>query len=231
MSSRKRKCFKGKPCSATCIQRSKVCRVELAAGPQNLIKKAHDYIKANSKTLADHVGKGAAAWKTGKVLGTAISSYLENRYGIPRETSIKLAETAVQGIMATALDFKHLGNSRDLARKLTTEIAAAFIGKTSHAGMESFLSAKEIESALNTALPILAGKVSGIGTAIAASKVPSPAKLARLIVERSESDILKLKQLIKPNELKFEESTFPIDTLGDITLIALNLSYRHGKVQ
>lgn len=227
----RKRCTKGKPCSAACIQKSDICQVELSDGPQNLIRRANDYIRANSKTLADHVGKGAAAWKTGKVLGTAISSYLESRYGIPRETSIKLAETAVQGIMATALDFKHLGNGGDLARKLTTELAAAFIGKTSHAGMEGFLSTKEIESTLNTALPVLAGKVSGLGTAIAASKVPSPAKLARLIVERSESDILKLKQLIKPNELKFEESTFPIDTLGDITLIALNLAYKHGKVQ
>jgi hypothetical protein len=193
-----------------------------------LIRKAQEYISANSKELADHVGKGAAAWKTGKILGNAISSYLEGRYGIPREVSVKLAETAVQGVMATALDFKHLKDSGEFARKLTTEIAAAFIGKTSHSGMEGFLESKEIESALNAALPILAGKISGLGTAVAASKIPSPKTLINKAIERSKEDIEKVRQFVRPGQMRFSESGPPLDILGDLTLIALYTALR-GK--
>lgn len=221
------RCSKGKSCSAACIQRVKVCRVELPDASKSLIQKAQNYISSNSKTLADHIGKGAAAWKTGKILGNAISAYLENRYGIPRETSIKLSETAVQGIMATALDFKHLKNSSDFTKKLTSEIAAAFIGKTSHSGMEGFLEAKKIESTLNTVLPVLAGKVSGLGTAVATSKLPKPSTLLSMVVERSKEDIEKVRRVINPNQLGFSEgSPPPIGILGDLTLIALYMTFK-----
>ncbi len=226
------RCFRGKACGASCINRSIVCRIDLPERPQSLLQKAQEYINANSKTLADHIGKGAAAWKTGKVLGNAISSYLENRYGIPREVSVKVAETAVQGVMATALDFKHLKNGKEFARKLATEIAAAFIGKTSHSGMEGFLEAKEIESTLNTVLPVLAGKISGIGTAVAASKIPSPGYLLNRVIERSNQDIEKLRQAFKPSQIGFSENNLSIDALGDLVLISLYMAYgKNGKVR
>lgn len=226
MSLVRNKCFKGKSCGSSCINRAIVCRIDLPKNPQSLIQKAQEYISANSKTLADHIGKGAAAWKTGKVLGNAISSYLESRYGIPREVSIKLAETAVQGAMATALDFKHLKSGSEFAKKLTAEIAAAFIGKSSHSGMEGFLEAKEIESTLNTVLPVLAGKLSGIGTAVAASKIPGPSSMLKKAIERSKEDIEKIKQVIKPGQLGFSELGPPMDILGDLTLIALYLAFK-----
>jgi hypothetical protein len=156
-------------------------------------------------------------------LGTAISAYLENRYGIPREASIKLAETAVQGITATALDLKNIRDSDQFAKKLFSEIAAAFVGKTAHAGAESFLATKEIETTLNTVLPVLAGKLSGIGTAVTTSKVPGPRTLFNQLVKRSQDDINKLRQLVKPIETEFKETTFSVDYLGDLTILALYL--------
>lgn len=214
-------CSKGKPCSAACIQRTKVCRVELPLVLQNFISKARETISANSKHVADHVGKGMTAWKTGKVVGTAISSYLENRYGLPRETSLKLAEVAVQGITATALDIKAIKNTDQFAKKLVSELVAAFVGKTSHAGVESFLASKEVETTLNTVLPILAGKISGIGATITASKLPNPRSLFNQLVSRSNEDISKIRNLIQPTGINFQEPAFPVSVMGDLTLVAL----------
>lgn len=229
MDSKDSNCSKGKPCSATCIQRLKVCRVEFPSAPQSFVSKARDSITAHSKELADHIGKGVAAWKAGKLLGAAISAYLENRYGIPRETSIKLAETAVQGVTAAALDLKNIKNIDQFSKKLFSEIAAAFVGKTAHAGAESYLASKEIETTLNTVLPVLAGKLSGIGTAVTASKIPNPRELFNQLATRSSADIDKLRKLVNPPKLNFEEPTFPTDYLGDLTILALYLVHSSKK--
>jgi hypothetical protein len=229
MAFRDSNCSKGKPCSAACIQKVKVCRVEFPAAPQSFVSKARDSISAHSKELADHLGKGVAAWKAGKLLGAAISVYLENRYGIPRETSIKLAETAVQGIAATTLDVKNIRNVDQFSKKLLSEVAAAFVGKTAHAGAEGFLAAKEIESTLSTVLPVLAGKLSGIGTAVTTSKVPGPRELFNQLATRSKADIDKLRKLVNPTKLNFKEPTFPTDYLGDLTILALYLVHSSKK--
>lgn len=182
--------------------------------------KIRDEVSEKGAGVADHIGKNVAAWKTGKVLGGLVSSYLESRYGIPRDLSIKLSETAIQGLAATGLDIKHIKNADDFSKKLFAELAAAFIGKTSHAGAELFISAKEVSTIVETSLPILAGKVSGIGTSILANKLPTPGELLATVQQRSQADIAKLQSFVKPYA-NFAEMDDIAEILGDFTLVAL----------
>lgn len=214
------RCSKGKPCSAACINKDYKCRFNLVSRLREPLKKIAQEVNEKGADVADHIGKNVAAWKTGKVLGGLVSTYLESRYGIPRELSVKLSETAIQGLAATGLDFKHLRNTDEFSKKLFTELAAAFIGKTSHAGAEVFISAKEVSTIVESALPILAGKISGIGTSVVANKLPSPGELLSIIQERSQADLAKLQSFLKPFT-NFSEIDEVSQVLGDITLIAL----------
>lgn len=219
-SSERGRCFKGKPCSFACINRNYLCKFDIAEYLGGQLKRMRDEVSEKGVGIADHIGKGVAAWKTGKVLGGLVSSYLESRYGIPRELSSKLSETAIQGLTATGLDFKHLKNPDEFSKKLFAELAAAFIGKTSHAGAELFISAREVSTIVETALPVLAGKVSGISTAMAASKLPTPGELLSMVQERSQSDIQKVQSFLRPYT-NFAEVDDIAEILGDLTLIVL----------
>lgn len=218
-----RNCPIGKACSATCINRHLVCRVEIPKPLTSVIGNTKDFIKREGGHLADHLGKNVVAWKAGKVLGGLVSSYLEGQYGIPREISAKLAETAIQGLANTGLDIKNVRNKEELVKKLVTEMAAAFIGKSAHSGAETFISAKEMSASLETALPILAGKFSGLGTALLASKAPSIREITTLIADRSDKDIGKIRQfLTNPLSRNFSEPGEGVEEIvGDIVLLSL----------
>ena len=219
-SSDRGRCFKGKPCSFACISRNYLCKFDIAEHLTGPLRKLRDEIMEKGVDTADHIGKGVAAWKTGKVLGGVVSSYLESRYGIPRDLSIKLSETAIQGLTATGLDMKHLHNADEFSKKLFAELAAAFIGKTSHAGTEAFISAKEVSTVVETALPVLAGKISGLSTAIAASRLPTPGELLSMVQDRSRSDIGKVQSFLRPYT-NFAEIDDIGEILGDLTLVVL----------
>lgn len=219
-SSERGRCFKGKPCSFACISRNYLCQFDIAEKLREPLNRIREEIAEKGVGVADHIGKGVAAWKTGKVLGSMVSSYLESRYGIPRELSTKLSETAIQGLTATGLDIKHLKNADEFSKKLFAELAAAFIGKTSHAGTEVFISAKEVNTIVETSLPILAGKVSGIGTAMAANRLPTPGQLLSMVQERSQADVQKVQSFLRPFT-NFAEMDDIAEILGDFTLIVL----------
>lgn len=219
-----RNCDKGKPCLAACIRKSFICWADLADSISNLTGKTRDYVKKEGGHVADHIGKNVAAWKTGKVLGGLISGYLESRYNIPREISIKLAETAVQGLAATGLDIKNLKSNDALLKKLFAETAAAFVGKTSHTGVETIVSAKEMSATLESILPMLAGKVSGLGTALLSNKLPTPKETLEIISSRSKEDIDKIRNFLENQKvLNFSDSSnIKIEEIiGDITLMVL----------
>lgn len=226
---RKKRCSLGKSCAAACINRNLICEIELLGQFQPHFNKLRESVSESGSHLADHLGKNMAAWKTGKALGSAISSYLESRFGIPREISLKLSETAVQGLAAAALDAKNLKTPAEVAKKLLTEMTAALVGKTSHTGAEEFITAREVEGTLSVALPMLAGKFSGLGTALALNKVPSPQKLYNTVVERSGNDINKVKNWMDTSQIKFAEASTPADLLGDLVLLALYTSA--GKIK
>jgi hypothetical protein len=217
-----RNCDKGKPCLAACIRRSFICWADLADSVSSLTGQTRDYIKKEGGHIADHIGKNVAAWKTGKILGGLISGYLESQYNIPREISIKLAETAVQGLAATGLDIKNMRNNDELLRKLFTETAAAFIGKTSHTGVETIVSAKEMGATLENALPILAGKISGIGTALLSNKLPTPKEALGILSNRSKEDIGKIRTFLENQKvLNFSSHSDKKleEIMGDLILI------------
>lgn len=219
----------GKSCAAACINRNLICEIELLGQFQPHFNKLRESVNDHGSHLADHLGKNVAAWKTGKALGLAVSSYLESRFGIPREISLKLSETAVQGLAAAVLDAKNLKTPAQVAKKLVTEMTAALVGKTSHTGAEEFITAREVEGTLSVALPMLAGKFSGLGTALALNKVPSPRRLYDAVVERSGNDLNRVKDWMNPSQVKFAEAPTPADILGDLILLALYASA--GKIK
>lgn len=216
-------CPIGKACSAACINRHLVCRVELSKPLSSVVGNAKSFISDKGGHLADHLGKNIVAWKTGKVLGGLISGYLESRYNIPREISIKLAETAVQGLANTGLDIKNVSTKGELAKKLVTEIAAAFVGKSAHSGAETFVSAKEMSASLEAALPVLAGKFSGLSTSLLANKLPTMKEVVSMVSERSERDINTVRQFLKKSATtNFSEVGRKLEeVIGDITLLTL----------
>jgi hypothetical protein len=178
------------------------------------------------KHVAEHVGKGVVAWKTGKVLGTAISSALESHYGIPREASQKIAETIIQAATMTALEANHLKTADQWAKKLVVEAAAAFLGKTAHSGVEHIMDSMEAKQILQIAVPTLAGKVTGIGTAVAGGKLPGPGAMVKAIVERSTNDTKMLMDMFARRTPAFAEMEGAGEVLADLAMVALFSAFK-----
>ena len=190
-------------------------------------KKCHKKV-IDVKHVAEHVGKGVVAWKTGKVLGTAISSALESQYGIPREASQKIAETIIQAATMTALEANHLKTVDQWAKKLVVEAAAAFLGKTAHGAAEHAMSAAEAKKIIEQAAPILAGKVTGIGTAVIGGKLPPPGEMVKAIIDRSARDTKMLMDMFARRAPSFAEMDGAGEVLADLAMVALISAYR-GK--
>jgi len=223
----RKRCIKGKSCSSACIAGNKLCLVDFPEPVQTPLSKLRRFVQSHGKEVATHAAKGVVAWKAGKVLAPAVSGYLETHYGIPRESSNRLAETVIQAVASTALDAKHLRNADAFIQKLLTETAAAYLGKAAHQGVESALSTEQARQWIQQTMPILAGKVTGITTAVAGGKVPSPGELTRIIVERSQNDSQKLLNAIRSQFSYAEdlnESGKLEELLADIAIASLLLT-------
>lgn len=204
--------FEAKECGASAIPDWKRCKKEVV------------------RHTAEHVAQGVAAWKTGKVLGSAISGALETHYGIPREVSSKLSESVVQAIASTALSAKHLKDVDDVLKKVSVEFLAAFIGKTAHQGTENFLSSQSVQQSLEHALPILSGKFAGIGTSFAGGKVPSAAQLGKMILQRSQADSARLFSIIQGAKVPSFSENFPSEAyLADMSVLLLLAAFVKNK--
>lgn len=221
----RKRCTLGKSCGATCIAANETCWVDLPQNLQTPVTKLRDFIQKRGPGIAEHGAKGVIAWKAGRIIGPAVSGYLENHYGIPREVSGRLAETVVQGVTATALEAKHLRSADAFLKKLLTETAAAYAGKAAHAGAEHALAGEEIKPLLQQAAPILAGKFTGIATAIVGGKTPTPAALAGAIAGRAKEDTLKLINMVRPQTVGFAEENYDdiATLLADVAVAALML--------
>lgn len=180
-----------------------------------------------------HLAEAVAAWKVGKIVGQIAGNYMASHYGMDPEMANKLAETFVQGTVATALAFKELKDPQSLTKRLLTEYAAAFVGKTAHAGAEHALSSKEVAEYLKTVAPIAAGKISGISTAIAGSKVPSAGQLSEMIVSRSKADIAKVAAFFSqqaPQVANFAEvDEKAIETMVDLFVVSSIFAIRKNR--
>jgi hypothetical protein len=201
--------------------------MELRKEVQSPLGRARDFIKSKGLDVAEHGVKGVAAWKAGKLLAPAISGYLESHYGIPREASAQLAETVIQAATATALEISHLKTPASFIRKLLVETAAAYAGKAAHGGVESAVEAAEARQWIQNAAPLLAGKVTGISTAIAGGRIPPVSDLARGIVERSRADTSKLLDMLRPKQLGFAEidDKALAELLADIVIASLMVAH------
>jgi hypothetical protein len=223
----KKTCKKGKPCGSTCVAFERTCQLDLRKEVQSPLSRARDFVQSKGLGIAEHGVKGVAAWKAGKLLAPAISGYLESHYGIPREASTQLAETVIQAATATALEISHLKNPASFIRKLLVETAAAYAGKAAHGGVESAVEAAETRQWIQNAAPLLAGKVTGISTAIAGGRVPPVSELARGIIERSRADTNKLLDMLRPKQLGFAEidDKALAELFADIAIASLMLAH------
>jgi len=223
MAKARKRCTQGKSCAATCISKNKRCKNGFPSKINSSLGKMRDYVKTHGVHIAEHGAKGVVAWKAGKILAPAVSGFLESHYGIPREASAKIAETVIQAVTATALEAKHLQNADVFVKKLITETAAAYLGKTAHGGLETALDAAEAAKYVQLAAPVLAGKVTGISTAVVGGKLPTPGKIVQGILERSREDTNKLLALVKPREMAFAEENLDgvAELLADIAVAAL----------
>lgn len=216
-----RKCVKGKACSGACVDPNEDCRKTFPPGSQPALKKAVHMI--------EHIGVNVLSWKVGKTLGPMVSGFLENSYGVPRESSQMLSEALVQAVTAVGLNYKKIKSPEDLVRNLLIESSAAILGKSAHSGAEEFLSSAEGKEMLKSALPLLAGKFTGIGVAFAGSRLPSLSQLSRIVAERSQSDIQKLRGFMNPQMFNASEEKTIEDisqTLTDIFILSLLRSSR-----
>jgi len=221
----RKKCTAGKSCSATCISKDFKCEKKLPAP-------VSDSLSRNSERLlhlGEHVGANVTSWKAGKVVGPLVSKYLETRYGIPPETTEKLSETIVQAVVATGLHSRHLKSGEDFVRDLLTEASAAFLGKSAHSGVDSFLTSQESREIVQQALPLLAGKFTGIGAAFAGSKLPKVSQISSAVSRKYSADLLRLQKLFRSSEESFSEQTDQVASaklLGDLSLLSVLLSLK-----
>lgn len=189
--------------------------------------------KGTATHTAVHLGEAVAAWKVGKVVGQIAGNYMASHYGMDIETATKMSETFVQGTVATALAFKEIKKPEGLVKKLLTEYAAAFIGKTAHGAAENALSSKEVAQYLKTIAPIAAGKISGISTAVAGSKVPSTAQLSEMIVSRSKADIAKVMSFFSQQSPQFENfaevDEEVVKTMVDLFVVASVFAIKENR--
>jgi hypothetical protein len=194
----------GKPCGGSYISQAYECRV--GAGPEPE-KKKHG-IGETVKHQGAHLAQSVAAWEVGKVVGGMASQYLESQYGIPAESSKLLAETMVQGTAATALAVatKDVGKKQFLRRAMT-EYAAAFLGKSAHGGVETAMSSIQSRAIVEQGAPLIAGKATGLSTAIAGAKVPTVAKMTSTVVSKASEDTMKTIGFLKTHmpHLNFAE--------------------------
>lgn len=222
-----RQCLSGKPCGSSCIHKSRKCRKNLTESAQTSLSRARSFL-SNLPELLEHAGSTVAAWKTGKVIAPVVSKYLESAYNIPSEASLMLAETVIQGVTATALSARHLKNREDFVEKLLVETSAAFIGKTAHKGTENAIETAEIRDYLKVAVPLIAGKLSGIGVTLAGSRLSQAREIAKGLVSRSKEDTQKLLTSAQSLTRNFAEPPTiepgMIRLLGDIAAASLYLT-------
>lgn len=225
MGNPRKKCSTGKSCSATCISRGYKCEKRLS-------KEVNRSLTKNSEKLlsvGEHVGASVTSWKVGKVVGPLVSKYLEIHYGLASESTEKLSETIIQAAIATGLHSRHLRSGEDFVRDLLTEASAAFLGKSAHTGVDSFLSTQESREIVKQALPLLAGKFTGIGAALVGSKLPNMAQVSQIVSSRYKSDLSKIQRLFGVTSDSFSEGLKQdriADLLGDLSILALLVSLR-----
>jgi hypothetical protein len=119
---------------------------------------------------AVHLGENMAAWKVGKVVGGAIGQVAAS-HGADPEVARLLSETAVQALTSTALYAR--GGKRsgtDIATHMIAQSAAAFSGKVSHTGVDDLSEALGGSERVTAISALVAGKMAGITTVVAAHK-------------------------------------------------------------
>lgn len=182
----KKNCDQGFSCKLACIAKSKACVSALSGAAQQQGKwLAHQ---------ADHLGENVVAWKIGKVAGEAIANVAVAHGAPPLVTQI-LAETAVQATAATAIHYaKHRdATPQDLAAHFVQQASAAFLGKDAHFFAEQGMDLLRTDALYHQLGPLVAGKFTGLGTAMAMSRSGFDRQVVSLVMERSKADLNRVR--------------------------------------
>jgi hypothetical protein len=135
-------------------------------------------VKSGVAHGAVHLGENMAAWKVGKVVGGAIGQVAAS-HGADPEVARLLSETAVQALTSTALYVRSGKRSgTDIATHMIAQSAAAFSGKISHTGVDDLSEMLGGSERVQAISALVAGKMAGIGTVVAAHKSGVARKLA-----------------------------------------------------
>jgi hypothetical protein len=100
-----------------------------------------------------------------------------------------MAETAMQALAATAISMAKPENRqpRKIAAAFVTEAAAAFVGKSAHGGMDTAMESIAASERTRMISAMLAGKLSGLGTAIGVQNTGASKVVADLIVSHGRT--------------------------------------------
>lgn len=228
-----KRCNKGFSCGSACISRAKKCVVALTKGRDAAVKKTKEKILEHLPHAAEHLAQATIAWKTGKVIGPMISSALETQYGIPQETSRVIAESVVQAAAAVTLGARDIKTMEDLIRKSVVEFSAAFVGKVSHSAAESAIASMGVRQSIEQAVPILAGKISGISVATVGSKLPSISQVSSYISRRYKQDTALLANALNLGKLQFSEEDENLQQVAEFLslLSVVSLVYYNERPQ
>jgi hypothetical protein len=127
-------------------------------------------VKSGVAHGAVHLGENMAAWKVGKVVGGAIGQVAAS-HGADPEVARLLSETAVQALTSTALYARSGKRSgTDIATHMIAQSAAAFSGKISHTGVDDLSEMLGGSERVQAISALVAGKMAGITTVVAAHK-------------------------------------------------------------
>lgn len=154
----------------------------------------------------DELGRNAASWKVGKVMGGAVAQHAIALGADPMAAQL-ISETVVQAGTATALwatqqARKGRLTGKDLAAYFIQQSAAAALGKMAHHGADHWVNSYGAQELVQQIAPILAGKGAGLGTIAATAKTQIHRQLVDFVTRRGKHDLSMLGQLFGQNLAK-----------------------------
>jgi len=185
----------------------------------------------------DELGRGVTSWKMGKVVGGAVGQMAAAAGADPHTANI-LSETVVQAGTATALyaiQQKRKGKhqSLDTAAYFVSQAAAAYLGKSAHHGADHMLQNMGAEHIHQQVGAIVAGKVTGLGTAVGMMQSGLAHTVVDQIVRRGGHELRWLDMALSGG-LRKAAAGLPDQAIAlfhDLTQAGIAMAQSHQKTQ
>lgn len=188
---KKPNCTLGYGCGNTCIDSDLNCTENLSPETSGFMDRMVGAIKKvmpSKETLlheGEHLARNVSSWYVGKALSPPLIA-LATSHGMDPDTAKLAAETALQAVAATAMSMRQAKNRspEKVAGTLFTEAAAALVGKMTHSGTENLATQLAANERAVQISALLAGKFSGITTAIASEKTGAEGRAGKFVADR-----------------------------------------------